>query len=608
MTQQTFPAGAAPRLVVTNISGDLEVEGWDEQSIEIEADGYARDVGPREEAFVIDGADDLSLRVPIGTALIIERCKGDVSVNEIAALTLEYVSGDVEIADIRGPVRLRKIKGDLELNDAESLTVEEGVDGDAEVRNVALIDIDAVGGDCEINQARTVKIDAIGGELDLMQAESVSLGAIGGDCEVSEISLSFRYGSIGGDLDVQESIGITIAGGSIGGDLEIDGASSVQLSDVGGDASINDISGNVQIGNIGGDAHMSQIETDTTCDVGNIGGDTHITARGSTLRIGAVGGDLTLSADFPPGSHTQITVGGDAAIELPDEPNLTLRATVGGEVHGPGVTSASGGMIKAVYGEGAAQLSLLVGGDLELGGGDDFARAGAHFSSGNWSEFGKEMEQFGREMGRIGEEIGREMSAAFGGKNWSKGKDWERKGQERAERIRRWVEERVRAAEGRSARRSGRGKRVRVRINDREWRFDPERLERLKEQARKAAQEGVIGAVEAVERALSGMGVPNRPVPPAQVVPPVPPVPPTDPVPPVPPVPPVAPAWNTPATGATMRIDREASAQEPPNAEATAAESAPAPNVEEERAAILRMIAEGRISPEEGDMLLDALG
>ena len=34
----------------------------------------------------------------------------------------------------------------------------------------------------------------------------------------------------------------------------------------------------------------------------------------------------------------------------------------------------------------------------------------------------------------------------------------------------------------------------------------------------------------------------------------------------------------------------------------------PTPSVEDERAAILRMVAEGRISPDEGDMLLDALG
>ena len=42
----------------------------------------------------------------------------------------------------------------------------------------------------------------------------------------------------------------------------------------------------------------------------------------------------------------------------------------------------------------------------------------------------------------------------------------------------------------------------------------------------------------------------------------------------------------------------------PPNS----GNSAPAPDLDQEREAILRMIAEGRISPEEGDLLLEGLG
>jgi hypothetical protein len=53
-------------------------------------------------------------------------------------------------------------------------------------------------------------------------------------------------------------------------------------------------------------------------------------------------------------------------------------------------------------------------------------------------------------------------------------------------------------------------------------------------------------------------------------------------------------------TGQTIRIDTM------PEAQATPA-AAPR-DIESERAAILQMVAEGRISPEEGDMLLDALG
>ena len=66
----------------------------------------------------------------------------------------------------------------------------------------------------------------------------------------------------------------------------------------------------------------------------------------------------------------------------------------------------------------------------------------------------------------------------------------------------------------RRSRASEREARINVRFNDREWRLDPERLERIKEQARKAASEGIAGALEAVERAVSNLGIPKTPTPP----------------------------------------------------------------------------------------------
>jgi hypothetical protein len=35
MAKQTFPAGAAPRIVLNGCSGDLDIEVWDERAIEI---------------------------------------------------------------------------------------------------------------------------------------------------------------------------------------------------------------------------------------------------------------------------------------------------------------------------------------------------------------------------------------------------------------------------------------------------------------------------------------------------------------------------------------------------------------------------------------------
>ena len=76
--------------------------------------------------------------------------------------------------------------------------------------------------------------------------------------------------------------------------------------------------------------------------------------------------------------------------------------------------------------------------------------------------------------------------------------------------------------------------------------MDTERLERIKDQARKAATEGIAGALEAVEQAIRNLGVSKPPKTPA------PPTPPSSPTPPVPPTP-------SPAPGQTLRTGTEES-------------------------------------------------
>src|SRR5205807_4534969 len=250
-----------------------------------------------------------------------------------------------------------------------------------------------------------------------------------------------------------------------------------------------------------------------------------------------------------------------------------------------------------VYGDGSANIEVSVGGDLDLRGAGNPRSSSM---SGSWNDFGNEMAQLGREMGKLGQDLGRELASAFSGINWQKGPNWgdeiSRKVEERVRRAQRRAEEKARDAERRAHHMGERASRVRVRVNAREWQLDPERLERLKEEARKASAEGVSRTLEAVERAVSNLRVstpPKPPTPPSGM--PVPPVPPVSPVTPVTPVSPVS-----PVSGQANHFESRS--------ESTAQQGnggADEPNLEQEREAILRMIAEGRISPEEGDLLLE---
>jgi hypothetical protein len=585
--QQTFPAGDEPRVIIAQARGDLKVSAWDQPTIAVEADGRVTELHQEGDALMImECSSDLELHVPASAEIKVTKLKGDVSINGVRRVELEDIGGDVELQDIGigtdvekigEAVALKGLHADVSVTNATSLRAWGGIGGDASISNVALVEIETVGAD-----------------LTLQKAETAVIGTVGGDLEVEGISDDLSCGNIGGDCKVYGSTRSEVAIGNTGGDVEVNSASSVHIGSVGGDCELRDVQGMVEVGNVGGDTSLYGVGAEL--QIGSIGGDAELMGLKAAAEVGNVGGDLELQATFPAGSHSRLNVGGDASVILPENPNLSIRAAAGGEVKGQSVAFGGGNLVSLVYGDGAADLELSVGGDLELGGAGNPRVSN---TSSSWGDFGSEMAELGREMARLGQELSREIASAFQEAGWSQGSEWakelKRKMDEQARRAQRHAEEGARRAEEKARRAGERASRVRVRVNDREWRLDPERLERLKEQARKAATEGIAGALEAVEQAISNLSVPKPPKPPA---------------PPTPPSHPTSP----PAPGQTLRTDAEGAAQSGQPSRQTGSGGAVSatggiePDLEHEREVILRMIAEGRISPEEGDMLLEGLG
>ncbi len=562
--QQTFPASREPRVIIENISGDLSVRSWDQPSIGIETDGPISELHQEGDALMISNCqDDLALRVPSNTEIRATNLGGDVAISNVRRAELLNVNGDTQLEHIGvgfelagEAILITNLASDLVVTDASSLRVRERVDGDVSVTNVALIEIENIGGDASLKHAETVVI-----------------GSVGDDLTVQDIADALSCGTVGGDFKIEGSAQTDVTIGNAGGDLVISRAASVHLGTVGGDCVLRDVQGVVEIGNVGSEASFSRLGGNM--QAGSIGGDASLKGLQGSIEIGSVGGDLVLEAAFPAGSSTRLHVGGDAMVRLPDHPDLNVRAAVGGDISGPSVVSSRGGnWVNVIYGNGAAQLELSVGGDLRLHGGD---QPSSSSSSGGWqAEFQHEMAELGREMSKLGQELSSEITSSFKEAGWAKGSGW-------ANDVARKIEEQMHRAQ------------VRVRFHDREWQLDPERLERIKEQASRAASEGISGALEAVERAVSNLRIPT---------PPRPPVPPTPP-PPMPDVPPVPPMPPTP--GQRVQTGPQNTAQQT-TGENTASQPSDAPDLEQEREAILRMIAEGRISPEEGDLLLEGLG
>lgn len=602
MTAQTFPVGDSPQVMLTDCHGDVTIEVGEAQIITVECDEAPHiTVSPDNRVAIQHIHDDIRLRVPATTVAAIANVHGDVAVCDIQSIALETINGSITINTIDRDVFLTNIQGDIEIRQAESCKLLGRGAEDVEIHDVAMVEIETIDSD-----------------LIIVGAQAVTIETIGGDCTAESIAESFRYGTIGADLAVTGTDRTHVTGGQVGGDLVITYAQRAQVGEVGGDLTLAHIQG-VQVGSIGGDLEARSITGDLSARdvggdcaidqnagmlrIGHIGGDANLHHNGNDIQLGNIGGDLKLATAFPPTSVTRICVGGDARIDLPNTPSLTIHATVGGKVSGKRIVSnRGGGVMTIVYGEGAARLDLVAGGDLDLRGGDDPRISSATDES--WEAFGGNMNRLGTELSielrRMAADLERELSIAFEGNDWGKSKKWVRKAERHVERLREWLEKQAEhiadhpPAQAQAAK--DRISRLHVRINDREWRFDPERLERLKEQARQAAQEGIAGAIEAVDRALSGM----RSVP-------------TPPTPPNPPSAPGAPDVSVratptsspyrPSTGETIRIEVP-----PPDGASPVATMTSEPTSESERAAILRMVAEGRISPDEGDLLLDALG
>ena len=172
----------------------------------------------------------------------------------------------------------------------------------------------------------TVSVDHVDGDAHVEGLSALEVGGVDGDLELRAIRGSCSVRSVDGDMQATDVAELTL--GTVGGDLHLDRVtSSLALERVGGDATLRGALGGF------GPAH--------------------------------IGGDLTLDTSFAPGREYRATVGGDAAVYMPEDADLALNATVDGDVSGvPSITRH--GAVSATWGNGGAHLTLTVGGNLQV--------------------------------------------------------------------------------------------------------------------------------------------------------------------------------------------------------------------------------------------------
>lgn len=396
-------------------------------------------------------------------------------------------------------------------------------------------------------------------QIHLPMGAAIELDGIGGDVAVRSV----------GHASVHAARQLSVSG--IGGDLHVWNVPQIEASTVGGDVQIEGGSQQVTIGQVGGDLKLDHTEY---LSLRGVGGDAQIGDVQQLTGFGNVGGDLKLTWSGTAEGALRGSVGGDVRLELTVPGNMTINAIVGGDVraqtNGQNIRH-SAGRHQFVFGNGEGQFHLNVGGDLHLRStvAPEYTGARGGFEGNPAGEWGAEWRNLGRELEQMGRELANELSGL--------GREIAREVRVAGREARRDIKDEFRGV--------GRGPRGRAPFGA-QWNLDPDQIERLKREARAAAASGIAKAQEAVEQALQQWQQSG---------------PASGPRPPRPPRPPQPPAG--PYTGHTVRIDNEEGAEPQP---APSSQAAPRDR-DAERLAILRMVHEGRLAPDEAELLLRGL-
>jgi hypothetical protein len=604
--QKTFPADAIRRLIIADIAGELVVRGWDDRTVNVESESNITTLRLEGETLIIGGTKEgVVIAVPYETSIQAMRVADDVSIVNVSQVELREAKSDCFLKGIHGEVSLGRIHGELSVEDVKILRLVDRVDRDASFVDVESLKAVGIGGDVNCKNVHDAQFQhGTGGDFEAENVDVLYAGNVGRDCVIhgnghtvvnlAHVGLDLEIHAvaklqghhIGQSCEVYDSNQAEVVLGNIGNELKVAGALLVEAHNVGRECELRDIQGDVSIKNIGTHAHIAGVGGDLR--LGHVGAQAEIRGVVGKVELGQIGGNLELQAQFLAESIANLRVGGNATIQIPEDANVTVQALAGGNVMDEKSGTTYQNQATLVYGEGVAQVKVKAGGNVRLRGSVVSSATGKN--NWGWNDWDWKDWRFVHDT----DYWGIEMASAMEHK--------ERHRQRHTEAQQRRAEEQRRHAERRA-----RGARLNIRFNEREWRVDPAHIDHIVEQARQAAADGIQGAFEAVDQALRNMHL-STPVPPYPPMSPYPPAyPGSNPV--VSPVPPYPPVSHDENEGDTDLEEIEPGLEESESVhqeQPIEANETPI-NVEQEREAILRMIAEGRITPDEGDMLLEAL-
>lgn len=227
---QTMDVSAKPRIDISNTAGDIEIEGWSREQIEVTGE-LGSDVDIDDFVFEVNGdrvtikvkvrgnhssheSTDLIIKAPVGSSISVHGVSTDIEVAGIhGEQTLASVSGDVDSEVFGEDIDVSSVSGDVELQgDGQDMrTSIHSVSGEVDVHKLAgEIEATSVSGDLAIANSsfERATLNTTNGDLifhsELRNGGRMEMHTVNGEVDIEfkgSVSATFDISTFNGDID-----------------------------------------------------------------------------------------------------------------------------------------------------------------------------------------------------------------------------------------------------------------------------------------------------------------------------------------------------------------------------------------------------------------------
>jgi hypothetical protein len=241
---RNFPVSKGATLMLSNISGNVQIVPGSATSIEVEALTHAW--GPNAEQAKQRLADAMIETYASGNRVEVRVEHGqrrdprgvdvefNVKVPGDAAVDLRTVSGDIRVTNIKGELRVQGVSGNVVLEGTAKLASVKTVSGDLTITNGGSdqqVSLSTVNGDLQVQtlSARVIDVDTINGEVKIAgwSGDRAHIRSLDGDLDLqTSLTKGGRYeieshsGNI--NLSLPEQPGFELEANTFNGRIRID--------------------------------------------------------------------------------------------------------------------------------------------------------------------------------------------------------------------------------------------------------------------------------------------------------------------------------------------------------------------------------------------------